>query len=73
MRQWPRQRAPEQIGRRGDDAACGKFVGQRLDVGVDAVHRRGQHDRRHRPVGLGRHQIAIEFAAFAGADFDGLS
>ena len=53
MGQRSRQRAPEQIGRRGDDAVCGKFVGDGADVGIDAVDRGREHDGRHRSVGLG--------------------
>jgi hypothetical protein len=76
-------RAPEQVGRRGDDAARGKFVGDGADIRIDAVHGGREHDGRRRSISLGsvrlgriglrRDQIAIEFAAFARADFYGLS
>ena len=58
------------------NAACGEFVGDRADVGIDAVHRRTASTMAGiaaRPSAFGRDQIAIEFAAFAGADFYGLS
>src|SRR5205823_14733168 len=68
-----RHRAPEQIGRRRDEAVTGELVGNLADVGVDTVHGAGQHYRRRLVAARGLRQVAIEFATFGRADFDGLA
>jgi len=45
--QWPGHRPPEQVGRRGDIAVAGEFLGDLADVGIDAVNGAGEHHRRY--------------------------
>jgi hypothetical protein len=48
----------------------GELVGDRDDIGVDAVNRTSEHNRRNLAADIGNVQIAIEFAALARADLD---
>ena len=64
----------EAVARRRDKAVAGEFLGELSDVGIDSVHRAGQHHGRHLvAASVGLRQVAIEFAAFGRADFHGLS
>src|SRR5262249_29539569 len=63
-------------GRRGDVAVRSKLVGEVLHILVDAVDRRGEHDRRHLATRGGEREGAVELEsftilAFAGAGLDG--
>src|SRR5581483_8477459 len=68
-RERTRDGAPEQIRRRRDEATRRELIRDRTDVGVDAVDRGGEHDRGCRRLGGGRHEVAIELATVARADF----
>src|SRR6266705_1854818 len=72
-RERPRDRAPEQIGRRREKALRGELVGDRANVRVHAVHGGSDHDRRSLCAGAGRGQIAIELAPLARTDPDVLA
>ena len=66
MRERPRYRAPEQVGRGGDIARGGKFVGDPAQILVDANNGIGQHNGRGR-AGRGRQrEVAIKGAAGRG-------
>src|SRR5262249_55814445 len=67
-----RDRAPEQVGRGGDEAMRGELIGDRDDIGIDAVHRTSKHYGRNFSAGLRTVQIAIELAALARAHLDPL-
>jgi hypothetical protein len=49
---------------------CGELVGDRDNVGIDAVNRASKHNGRNLVAGLGNVEIAIEIAAVARADLD---
>ena len=63
----------EAVARRRDEAVAGELVGDLADVGIDAVHGASQHHRRHLVAASRLRQVAIEFATFGCADFDGLA
>ncbi len=69
----PGDRAPEQVGRGGDKSVRGKFVGEIAQILVDAVHGTREHHRRHLARRLRHREIAIEIAARASVDLDGLA
>jgi hypothetical protein len=68
-----RNGAPEQVGRCRDKTVRSEFIGEIAQVLIDAVHGARQHYRRHRAVCLRHRQIAIEVAARAPVDPDGLA
>jgi hypothetical protein len=71
VRERPRHRPPEQVGRGCDIAVRGELVSKRTDIRVDAMHGGGEHDRRDLAFGRGRREIAVELAALARANLDG--
>jgi len=50
----------------------GELIGDRDNIGIDAVNRTSKHNRRNLCADLGNVQIAIEVAALARADLDPL-
>src|SRR6266446_4233978 len=72
-RERPRDRAPEQIGRRREKALRGELVDDRAHVRVHTVHGGSDHDRRNLCAGAGRGQIAIELAPLARTNPDVLA
>src|SRR5262249_42216436 len=67
-----RDRAPEQVGRCGDEAMRSELIGDRDNVRINAVHRTSKHNGRNLSAGLRGAQIAIELAALARAHLDPL-
>ena len=51
---------------------CGELIGDRDDVGIDAVNRASKHNGRNLAAGIGNVERAIEVAARARADLDPL-
>ncbi len=72
-RQRPGNRPGEQVRRRGDVAVRGELVAERLDVGIDPMHRRREHHRGRLAVAFRQREVAVERAAGACADLDGLA
>jgi len=61
----PRNRAPEQIRRRNNEAARRELVGDCADVHIDAVNGGGKHNGRSWIVGLGHDQITAKLTSIA--------
>jgi hypothetical protein len=68
MRERPWNGAPEQVGRRSNEAMGGQLIGHADDVGIDPVHGASQHNGGKLLARSGHCDIAIEFTALAGTD-----
>jgi len=61
----PRNRAPEQVGRRNNEASRRELVGDDADVRIDPVNGGGKRNGWNWILGLGYDQITAKLAAIA--------